>query len=132
MYQQQKRDDDDDETARGRNLSLRWALVPLLIAAGLVAVYVGFWLYGGTTYAASSAGATYPWYPFGWWFIFIPAFFLIFFAVRWYFWGGWWWGRGGWYYGGYDPALETLRRRYAKGEITKEQYDQMRRELLEA
>lgn len=78
---------------------------------------------------SSPASATYPWlwwFPFGW-FIFIPVFFLIFFAVRWYFWGGWWWGRG-WYYG-YDPALDTLRQRFAKGEITKEQYDQMRRDL---
>lgn len=28
-----------------------------------------------------------------------------------------------------DPALETLRRRYANGEITKEQYDEMQRTL---
>lgn len=28
-----------------------------------------------------------------------------------------------------DQALETLRQRYAGGEITKEQYDQMRKDL---
>ncbi len=30
---------------------------------------------------------------------------------------------------GGDRALETLRQRYASGEITKEQFDQMRRDL---
>lgn len=28
-----------------------------------------------------------------------------------------------------DPALEILRRRYAAGEITREEYEQMRRDL---
>ncbi len=109
--------------------SLRWALLPLLIVAGVVATFVGVWLYTGDI-AAPANPATAPWlwwFPFGW-FIFIPVLFLIFFAVRWYFWGGWWWGRR-WYYGGYDPALETLRQRYARGEITKEQYEQMRKDL---
>jgi putative membrane protein len=31
-----------------------------------------------------------------------------------------------------DKALETLRDRYAKGEITAEEYRRMRRELLES
>jgi len=29
----------------------------------------------------------------------------------------------------YDPAMDTLRQRYARGEITKEQFDQMTRDL---
>jgi putative membrane protein len=109
--------------------SRRWALLPLLIAAGLVATFVGVWLYTGDIAAPANTATTpwFWWFPFGW-FIFIPIFFLIFYAVRWYFWGGWWWGRG-WYYGGYDPALETLKQRYARGEITKEQYDRMRKDL---
>jgi uncharacterized membrane protein len=40
-------------------------------------------------------------------------------------------GRG-WNYVGYDPAFETLGQRYAKGEITKEQYDRMRKDLEES
>lgn len=28
-----------------------------------------------------------------------------------------------------DPAMEALRQRYARGEITKEQFDQMARDL---
>ena len=112
--------------------SRRWAVIPPLFAAGLIAILVGFWLYTGA-WSAPPPGTAYPrfwWFPFGW-FIFIPIFFLIFFAVRWYIWGGWWWGRG-WHYGGYDPALETLRQRYARGEINKEQYDQMRGDLEQA
>jgi len=30
-----------------------------------------------------------------------------------------------------DEALEVLRTRYAKGEITKEQYDQMKKDLID-
>jgi putative membrane protein len=30
-----------------------------------------------------------------------------------------------------EPALEILRKRYARGEITKEQFDQMRRDLTD-
>jgi putative membrane protein len=63
------------------------------------------------------------------WFFFIPIFFLIFFAVRWFFWGEWWWGRGSHYGWDYDPALEILRKRFARGEISKEQYEQMKRDI---
>src|SRR5487761_912171 len=65
-----------------------------------------------------------PFFFFGWW-IFIPLFFFGFFFFRWWGWGYRWYPRS--YY--YDPALETLRERFARGEITKEQYDQMRRDL---
>jgi uncharacterized membrane protein len=125
MYQREK-----TTATRNYHASRRWLFVPLLVAAALIAAFAGLWLYAGAFAAPSTASATYPWFfwwsPFGW-FIFIPVF-LIFFAVRWYFWGGWWWGKG-WYYGGYDPAVETLRQRFANGEITKNQYDQMRRDL---
>jgi putative membrane protein len=67
-------------------------------------------------------------FPFG----FIFFLFFIFFIVRLVFWGGGWWGRGryrGYYYWG--DAKEVLRQRYARGEITKEQFDQMNRDLDE-
>ncbi|MGI0080064.1 MAG: SHOCT domain-containing protein [Nitrososphaerales archaeon] len=66
-----------------------------------------------------------PFFFFGWW-IFIPLlFFGFFFFFRfWWGWGYWWYPRRD-----YDPALEMLRERFARGEITKEQYEQMKRDL---
>ena len=112
--------------------SRRWALAPLLIAVGLVAAFVGIALYAPAV-ASPPPGASYPWlwcFPFQWCVV-IPVVFLGFLALRWFLWGGWWWGRAGWYYGGhYDPALEALRERYARGDITQEQYEEMRNELV--
>ena len=78
--------------------------------------------------------AGYPFY--GWWFFpfgFFVFIFVVFFAFRFIFWGfwGWGWRRRYWYgYGyGYGDAHEILRQRYARGEITKEQFDQMTRDL---
>ena len=57
--------------------------------------------------------------------------FAIFFVLRWVFFP-WRWGYsrrywGGWGYG--DRAYYVLRERYARGEITKDQYEQMMRDL---
>ena len=54
--------------------------------------------------------------------------FLLFFGLRllllpW----GWYGGRRAWR--NYDPAMDTLRQRYARGEITKEQFEQMKNDL---
>ena len=82
-----------------------------------------------------STGVYPPYYYFfGWWWIF-PIFFfaMVFFGFRW--WWGWgcWWGYGGRYsYYYQDSALELLRERFARGDITKEQYDQMKKDLEES
>jgi len=78
--------------------------------------------------------ATFVYYPFGFFPFGLFAFFwifAIFFVLRWLFfplrWGytrRYW---GGWGYG--DRAYYILRERYARGEITKDQYDQMMRDL---
>jgi uncharacterized membrane protein len=61
-------------------------------------------------------------FPFG----FLIFFFAIFFVVRVLFWGfGWGW-RGQGYYG---DATEILKQRYARGDISKDQFDQMMRDL---
>jgi putative membrane protein len=111
--------------------SRRWVPFPVLAAVGVALVAIGVWLYANDPSALSTASPPWygwPWFPFGW-FFFIPIFFLIFFAFRWYFWGGWWWGQGAGYRWGYDASHEILRERYAKGEITKERFEQMMRDL---
>jgi len=72
----------------------------------------------------------WPAFPFGI-VVFFVAIFLIFGVIRWAFWG-WGWRRGYYGRGGYyaDPK-QILKRRYARGEITKDQYDQMMRDLDE-
>jgi putative membrane protein len=100
-----------------------WALLAVLIAA---IVGFGFFFTRG-----SYPGYYYPFpffRPFG---IFFGLFwiFIIFWAVRWLFWPRRW----GYYYGYRhgDESYYILRQRYAKGEITKEQFEQMMRDLTE-
>lgn len=78
---------------------------------------------------------------FGWPFGLFGLFFLLWFvfAICARPWRRWWWGAPG--YGPYgwrgygyrrwgrDPALEALRERYARGELTKEPFDGMMRDL---
>ena len=105
----------------------------LIILFGLIAFVViilaAFALFN---YAAPMPMRSYGYYwwpvfPFGF-VIFFVALFLIFGVFRWAFWG-WGWRRG-YHNGGYyaDPR-QILKRRYARGEITKEQFDQMMRDL---
>ncbi len=77
----------------------------------------------------------YPFWGFGWLWIFL-GFFLIFGLLRFAFWGPRWWG--GYYrhygygpYGRENEAYHILRERYARGEITKDQYDAMMRDLYQ-
>ena len=43
-----------------------------------------------------------------------------------------WWGPGGYHRdnGEADSALEILKKRYAKGEITKEEFEQIKKDIL--
>jgi putative membrane protein len=83
-----------------------------------------------------------PWRPVGFYYPFFFPFhfgwlgaifliFIVFWIARWLFFGPW--RRGGGYYS-YPPqqradAASIVRERYAKGEITKEQFEQMMRDL---
>lgn len=97
-------------------------LLALLVVGTLVVPLVLGWYYGFSF--------TYPrpyflFFPFG----FVIFIFLAFFAFRFLFWG-WGWNRG--YYGNrwwYSDPRDIVRRRYARGEITKEQFEQMMRDL---
>jgi putative membrane protein len=116
--------------ARHRRALMGWVIggLVILLVAGLLVVPFLYVL----------SGRPYAYYPFP--FFFFPFGFLIFlfvafFAVRALFWGlGWGWrggySRGYWRGQGYNwDATEILRQRYAKGEISKDQFDQMMRDL---
>jgi putative membrane protein len=93
------------------------ALLVLVGAAVVLAVY----------FRASNPGP-WPFYPFGFgWIWTIFAFFFVFWVLRWVFWPlkpypyRYWRDK--------EDAVSILRARYAGGEITKEQFEQMRRDL---
>ena len=103
--------------------------IALSILAVLLVVGVSLVVFWSFAPKPPSTYYYFPFFPFGiFW-----AFLLVFFAfgiLRWVFWG-WGWRRG--YYGRnyrrYDQAQQILRERFARGEITKEQLDQMTRDL---
>jgi putative membrane protein len=102
-----------------------WGLLGLIILVGAsIATSIIF-------FAPRSSGTFYPVFPF---FPFhfgilgvIFLIFILFWIARWLLFGPW----KGRYHAGYheDDAHEILRERYAKGEITKEQFEQMIRDL---
>ena len=100
-----------------------------VVVVGLFAFLTG--LYSNGTATPSTAFYA-PFFPIGFpWVGGIFSLFFLFWAVSWFFrpWG-WGWGyrrRYGWWR--YDGASQILRERYAKGEITKEQFEQMMRDL---
>jgi uncharacterized membrane protein len=100
----------------GRRYRWIWALtlgVVLLILTVSVLALFGV--------QASYSDPPFPFFPFGFWLI--PVFSIFFFFVgKWYLWG--WWYRP-WYWLGYDDPKVILRERYARGEITREQFNQM-------
>jgi putative membrane protein len=103
------------EFRRARQTAIWICVAAIVIVASLFVISLAFGRFSSTIYP--------PFFFFGWW-IFIPLFFFAFF-FRW--WGGgYWWGSRRYYY---DPSLETLRQRFARGEITKEQYEEMRKDL---
>ena len=55
--------------------------------------------------------------------------FAIFWFVRWLIWPSWGWGYRRRYWRYRDDSYYIIRERYARGEITKDQYEQMMRDL---
>ena len=116
------------------HLRARHAFVWAILALAVLAVIFFFGM--ALVHYYYPSGMPYYGYPgFGWWFFPFGFFFFIifiFFVFRVVFWGlggGWGWRRRYWYGYGYGDAREILRQRYARGEITKEQFDQMNRDL---
>jgi len=95
----------------------------LLLLIG-VAIIVGAVL--RAVIAPTSGFRGFFFFPFG----FVFFLFFLFFIFGWFRWWGW----GGWRgypmtWGYHDSAAEILRRRYAHGEISKDQFDQMMRDI---
>ena len=107
---------------------LFWGFIAFLAVVGTIAT-VSLLFFRPTTMAYYPFG--YGFFPFGFFFAFFWIF-AIFWVVRWLFFPWRWgysrryWGSGGGYG---DRAYYILRERYARGEISKEQYDQMLRDL---
>ena len=109
-----------------------WAIFAL-VALVVIGIFVTPFLWGYYGMMPAAATTHYP-FPFFGWFLFPFGFliflFVIFFAVRWlvFPWRGYYrGGRGNW--GNWGSPEEILRRRYARGDITKDQFDQMMRDL---
>ena len=112
----------DMEFRRMRRL-MTWGFATLLVLVG-AAVVTSLVLFA--TRAPSTEGPRFFFFPFGW-FGAIFLFFAFFWVLKWFFWPWRWHGRPYWRYR--DGAYYILRERYARGEISKEQYDQMMRDL---
>ena len=98
-----------------------WGLVGLFVLVGISIALS--WLF----FSVRPVGTFYPFFPFGWFGGLFLFFLILVWVARWIFWP---W-RYAWGPHGHRPdaAFQILRERYARGEITKEQYDQMARDL---
>jgi uncharacterized membrane protein len=106
-----------------------------LAAAAIVLTLVGLSFYFRTyapppPYLGAQGSEWFGWPFFGLGWVLIPLFlFGVLFAFRWFLWGGW---RGGGWYARYDDsAVATLRERFARGEISKEQFETTAKDLQE-
>ncbi len=107
-----------------------WIRLGFLVLFG---VLVAAMIYSRYTAAPAAYAAPHPgwWFPFGGFWVFIGLFLFLGLARRLFWgprgWGGWRSGDG--WYGRADEAFHILRERYARGEITKDQYEAMMRDL---
>ena len=119
---------------QGRPHPMRWMWAGL----GVMFVLIGAAAVIAVLYPSPTGGSPNPMtgysYDFGWVWGLVGLFFGLFFLV-WIFgriFGGWGWMRYRYRrWGYYGDEYSILRERYAKGEITKDQFDQMTRDLQE-
>lgn len=115
----------------------RWLPVIIgVVFAGVAAVLILLLLYPGA-FGVSSSSGPYRSYPFGGVFVAFFVLLIAFFIVRVAFWstrasrygGRRYGGRGPGPYSGANRPEMIARMRYARGEITREQYEQIMRDL---
>ena len=107
----------------------------LWVGVGVAIIVVGIFAFLAGLYSTGTGAPPttyYPFFPMGFgWIGGLFSLFFFFWVLSWFFrpWG-WGWGYrrryGRWRY---DDAERILRERYARGEITKEQFEQMTRDL---
>ncbi len=104
-----------------------WILIPVVAVVAFAAFAIlGLLAYGAAGPYPWPWWGFFPWFPFvGIWIFF--GFLFLFGVFRWGA-GPWGWGHG-WDYGDRDDSRAILRERYARGEITREQFDAIRRDL---
>ncbi len=106
------------------------AVVVIVMAVLMFSNYGNPYGYGYNGYGGMMGGFG------GWgWFLVMPIGLIVLVIVGYVIWRGVGWGSGcgSGRYGSYteqDNALEILRQRYARGEISKEQFEQMKRDLV--
>ncbi len=102
-------------------------LIVLIVAVIAIAALARLYWYPTMMPYNGAYGGWY-FFPFFFPFGFLFFFFIVFALGRLFFWPWGWGGRRG-YWHHHSGAEEIVRERYAKGEITKEQFDQMMRDL---
>ncbi|MGD0257777.1 MAG: SHOCT domain-containing protein [Thermoplasmata archaeon] len=104
------------------------AVIVVIVAIVLLLLFLDSGGYFGSTPSGRPGGIFY----YGFFPIFLVLL-LVLFLVRMVFWSRMWGARQGYsrpYRGQFrDPAVMTARQRYARGEISREQYDQLMTEL---
>ena len=95
------------------------------MAIGVVAVFIVALV--GFAFLRPEGPGLYAWFPFGFFWIW-PLGFIVFFLIAKSFFWGWGWRSGHW--SDYGDAERILAARYARGEITKEEFERVRKGLL--